>query len=212
MLKFFTCLEISVSTTSTTTNSTTVILVLGQNSQTLQDTRVGVPITCIPNYTRCSFDINLRNTYTSILIITIALLFNYLWFKCNLLLLCGDVELNPRPNQNTAKEPSICHWNLNSVAAHDFAKLVLFKAFNSIHKFDIICLSEIYLDSSVLCNDSNLEVPGYNLVCSDHLSNKKCGGVCIYYKSYLPSRIIDIYYSNECVRFKLMVEVSKSIG
>ena len=161
---------------------------------------------------RCSFYINLRNTYTSILVITIALLFNYLSFKCNLLLLCGDVELNPRPNQNTAKEPSICHWNLNSIAAHNFAKLVLFKAFNSIHKFDIICLSEIYLDSSVLCNDSNLEVPGYNLVCSDHLSNKKCGGVCIYYKSYLPSRIIDIYYSNECVRFKLMVEVSKSIG
>ena len=161
---------------------------------------------------RCSFYINLRNTYTSILIITIALLFSYLWFKCNLLLLCGDVELNPRPNQNTAKEPSICHWNLNSIAAHNFAKLVLFKAFNSIHKFDIICLSEIYLDSSVLCNDSNLEVPGYNLVCSDHLSNKKCGGVCIYYKSYLPSRIIDIYCSNECVRFKLMLEVSKSIG
>ena len=39
---------------------------------------------------------------------------------------------------------------------------------------------------------------------SDHPSNKKLAGVCIYYKSYLPSRIIDINYLNECVRFELM--------
>ena len=40
---------------------------------------------------------------------------------------------------------------------------------------------------------------------SDHPSNKKRGGVCIYYKSYFPLRIIDINYLNECVRFELMV-------
>ena len=40
---------------------------------------------------------------------------------------------------------------------------------------------------------------------SDHPSNKKRGGVCIYYKSYLPLRIIDIDYLNECVRFELLV-------
>ena len=77
----------------------------------------------------------------------------------------------------------------NSIAAHSFAKLVLLKAYNSIHKFGIICLSETYLDSSILHDDSNLEIPGYNLVRSDHPSNKKRGGVCIYYKSYLPLRI-----------------------
>ena len=88
---------------------------------------------------RCSFYITSRNTYTSILVITVALLFDY---PCNLLSLCGDVDLNPGPNQNTAKKLSIWHWNLNSIAAHNFAKLVLLKAFNSIHKFDIICLSE----------------------------------------------------------------------
>ena len=38
------------------------------------------------------------------LIITVALLFDYLWFTCNLLLLYGDIELNPGPNQNTAKK------------------------------------------------------------------------------------------------------------
>ena len=154
---------------------------------------------------RCSFYITSRNTYTSILVITVALLSDYLWFTCKLLLLCGDVELNPGPNQNTAKKLSICHWNLNSIAAHNFAKLVLLKAFNSIHKFDIICLSETYLDSSILHNDSNSEIPGYDLVRSDHPSNKKRRGICIYYKSYLPLRIIDINYLNECVRFERMV-------
>ena len=73
---------------------------------------------------RCSFFITSRNTYTSILVITVALRSNYPWFTCNLLLLCSDVELNPGPNQNTAKKLSICHWNLNSIAVHNFAKLV----------------------------------------------------------------------------------------
>ena len=105
---------------------------------------------------RCSFYITLRNTYTTILVITVALLFDYLWFTCNLLLLCGDVELNPRSNQNTAQKLLICHWNLNSIAAHNFAKLALLKAYNSIPMFDIISLSETYLDSSILHDDSNL--------------------------------------------------------
>ena len=154
---------------------------------------------------RRSFHITPSNTCISMLIITVALIFDDLWFKCDLLLLCGDVELNPGPKQNTAKKFSICHWNLNSIAAHNVAKLVLLKAYNSIRKFDIICLSETYLDSNILPDDNNLEVSGYNLVRSDHPSNKKRGGVCIYYKSYLPLRIININYLNECVRFELMV-------
>ena len=105
---------------------------------------------------RCSFYITSRNTYTSILVITVALLSDYLWRTCNLLLLCGYVELNPGPNQSTAKNLSICHWNPDSTIAHNLAKLVLLKAFNSIHKFDVICLSETYLDSSILL----VQVPG----------------------------------------------------
>ena len=51
-----------------------------------------------------------------------------------------------------------------------------------------------------------MEILGYNLVHSDHPSNKKRGGVCIYFKSYLPLRIININYFNECVRFELMLD------
>ena len=154
---------------------------------------------------RRSFHVTPINTGTSILIITVVLIFDNLCFKCNLFLLCGDVELNPWPKQNTAKKYTTCHWNLNSIAAHNFAKLVLLKGYNSVHKCDIICLSEKYLDSNILPDDRNLKIPGYNLVPSDHPSNRKPGGFCIYCKSYLPLRIIDTNYLNKCVRFELMV-------
>ena len=75
-------------------------------------------------------------------------------FKCNFLLLCGDAELNSGPKKNIVKKVSICHWKLNSVAAYNFAKLILLKAYKSIHKFDIICLSETYLHSNILPDNS----------------------------------------------------------
>ena len=71
---------------------------------------------------RRSFHITPSNIRTSMLVITAALIFDYLCFNCNLLLLCGDVELNPGPKQNTAKKITMCHWNLNSIVAHNFAK------------------------------------------------------------------------------------------
>ena len=55
----------------------------------------------------------------------------------------------------------------------------------SINKSDIICLPETYLDSSVLPDDDNLEVPRYNLVHVDNPTNDKRGGVCIYYHNSL---------------------------
>ena len=61
---------------------------------------------------RCSFHITLSNTCTSMLVITVALIFDYLWFKCNLLLLCGDVALNPGSKQNTAKKSFIATGTL----------------------------------------------------------------------------------------------------
>ena len=40
---------------------------------------------------------------------------------------------------------------------------------------------------------------------SDHPSNNKCGGVCIYYKEALPLRVINVNYLNECLRFELKI-------
>ena len=77
---------------------------------------------------------------------------------------------------------SICHWNLNSIPAHNFKNYLFFVLTSHFYiKFNIIGHSEIYLDSSISSNDSNLEVPGYALVRTDNPNKTKRGGVCIYY-------------------------------
>ena len=41
---------------------------------------------------------------------------------------------------------------------------------------------------------------------SDHPSHSKHGGACIYYKeTYIPFRVININYLNECIRFELNI-------
>ena len=67
-------------------------------------------------------------------IISIFLLFNILlgmlvWLCSCLIILGGDVEVNPGPKNNVSECLSICHWNLNSIFAHDYSKLFLLKAY-----------------------------------------------------------------------------------
>ena len=77
-----------------------------------------------------------------------------------LVVLSGDVEVNPRSKNSVNECLSICHWNLNSISTYDCSKLFLLNAFISVHKFDIICLSETYLDSTVPLDDDNLVISG----------------------------------------------------
>ena len=48
------------------------------------------------------------------------------------------------------------------------------------HKFDMIYLSETFLDSSHLTNDERLNMKGYKLVKADNPSESKKGTVGIY--------------------------------
>ena len=82
-----------------------------------------------------------------------------------------------------------------------FTEISFLSAYISVHK--IICLSETYLDSEILSDDTNLEKRGYNLVREDHPSNSKRGGVCICYKSSLPFRVINVRYLQESISFEL---------
>ena len=127
------------------------------------------------------------------------------WQYSCLIILSGDVEANPEPKNSASECLSICHWNLNSISAHDYSKLFLLKAYISVQKFDIICLSETYLDSLVPLDDDNLVISGYNLIRSDHPSNTKRGGVYLYYKNYLPLRVLNISYLKECLNFELKI-------
>ena len=114
-----------------------------------------------------------------------------------------DAELNPGPKCKATQTLSICHWNLNRICAHNFSKLSLLRAYVSIHKFDIICLSETYLDSSI--DDESLEISRYYLIRSDHPSNKTRGGICIYYKNFLPLKVTGVRLLEECITFDLII-------
>ena len=111
-----------------------------------------------------------------------------------LILLSSDVKINPGPRRNPGKSFSICHWNLNSVSAYNYTKLSSLKAYIAVHRFTIICLPELYLDSSPASDDDNMEMSGYSLVWSDHSSINKHGWVCVYYKIFLPLQVLDIQY------------------
>ena len=121
------------------------------------------------------------------------------------ILLSGDIETNPGPKPIAGQSFSICHWNLNSISAHNFTKISLLTAYVLVHNFDIICLSETYLNSEISTDDKNLEIPGYYLLRADHPSNNKRGGVCIFYRTNLPLRVLNISYLSECITFEISI-------
>ena len=106
-------------------------------------------------------------------------------FLCtlNLLIQCGDIETNPGPKSSSLQ---FCHWNLNGITAHQSIKISLLQAYITQRNYDIICLSETFLNSSIQSDDDKIKVDGYNLLRSDHPSDSKRGGVCIYYKEHIP--------------------------
>ena len=53
----------------------------------------------------------------------------------------GDIEMNPWTKTNSSHSFSICHWDLNSLTAHNYLKVSLLRAYVAIMKFDVKCLS-----------------------------------------------------------------------
>ena len=118
----------------------------------------------------------------------------FIWVDALLIRQSGDKEMNSGPKPNPCHSFSICHWNVNSLTSHNYLKVSLLRAYVAIRKFDIVCLSETYLNSSNLSDDGNFYLSGYNLVRADHPSNAKKSGVCIYFKNSLPLKVLDIQF------------------
>ena len=93
-----------------------------------------------------------------------------------LILLAGDIETNPGPA--TASCLKFYHWNLNSVCARGGILTTLIEAYNSIHHFDVIAISE----SMFISNDS-IFIEGFSreIFRSDYPSNSRVGGACVYF-------------------------------
>ena len=71
------------------------------------------------------------------------------------LIMSGDIETNPGPLNK--QDLSLCHWNLNSICASHFVKVSLIEAYIAVHDFDIICLSETFLNPDVSSDEERLE-------------------------------------------------------
>ena len=48
-----------------------------------------------------------------------------------------------------------------------------------------------------------MQLPGFDLIRTDHPSNTKRGRVCIYYWTFLLLKLINIHYLNECITFEI---------
>ena len=92
------------------------------------------------------------------------------------LFICSDLELNPGP-KNTKPYYcfSLCHWNLGSLPAQDVSKLSLIEAYNTHHNYDMICLSETYLDPPYADDDIRLNLKDFTLIRADNAHNCKRG-------------------------------------
>ena len=71
-------------------------------------------------------------------------------------------------------------------------------------------LSETFLGSTIPQNDEKINIKGYSLLRADHPGNSKRGGVCLYYKEYLPLIARnDISCMQECLVAELSMNNEK---
>ena len=56
--------------------------------------------------------------FESAFMILLTLIYIYSFLQCH-----GDIELDPGPRKLKINSFSICHWNLNSLTAHNFSNL-----------------------------------------------------------------------------------------
>ena len=83
------------------------------------------------------------------------------WYCTCLLKLSGDNELKLSPKPNSFKSFSIC-------------QVSFLTAYKSIYKFGLMFVYlRRNLNYEILSNNENLNVPDYNLIRVDHLSNTK---------------------------------------
>ena len=165
------------------------------SSYTSNETSFLVSLHCLSG--KSSLNYSVSRPFSLLTYIQPFICISCIWNKI-ILIRSGDVELNPGPKKSSSL--SFFHWNLNGIAAYDFAKISLIQSHPLLHNIDIIFLSETFLDSSIETNKPKLNISGYILLRSDRPSNIKRGGVCMFYKDYLlVIRRDDLCTLTECI-------------
>ena len=99
----------------------------------------------------------------------------------------------------------LCHWNLNSITEHNYLKASLLRAYVAIKKFNVVCLSETYLNLSNLSDDDNFYLPSYNIVKANHPSNAKKVVFASIFKTSLPLKVLEVQLLQECINFEIKI-------
>lgn len=101
--------------------------------------------------------------------------------------------MNPGHKPNSLSQCiSVCHWNLNSISVHIFAKVSLLSTYISVNKVDTICRYKSYLKSQTLSDDGNLKISGSYFIRKHHPSDSYPRGICVYYKKSLPFKVTNV--------------------
>ena len=112
----------------------------------------------------------------------------YFWLQILLVLLSSDAKINP---------------------AHNYAKLSLFREYLAFHKFDIICLSETYLNSSNSSDDETLEIFGYLYECINFeimIGNKICNFITVYRSPSLNQDDFQVFIDNHEMNLETLAQ------
>ena len=57
---------------------------------------------------------------------TLVMFMRYIWVYSITIKMSGDIEMNPGPKPSSCNKFSICHWNLNSISAHNFINYLFY--------------------------------------------------------------------------------------
>ena len=74
----------------------------------------------------------------------------------------------------------------------------ILEVYNIAHKYDVIYISESYLDSTLPSDDNRLLLNDCNITCPENADNIK-RGVCMYYNENVFLTIISTSYFDQCL-------------
>ena len=133
-----------------------------------------------------------------------------------LILLSGDVSLNPGPSQMQLNDDKIwkpvitrglhfCHLNVNSL----LSKIDEIRDISNLIKPAVLGITESKLDSSV--TNSEVNINGYSIIRNDR--NRNGGGVACYVRNDLCFNIKNVFFNSlEHVFFEILLPKVKPIA
>ena len=85
------------------------------------------------------------------------------------------------------------------------------EAFNTFRKFDLICLSETYLYSSISIEEKSLIIDDYKLLHVGHPSDTKRDGVCLHQKKAISLHVWEVSKLPGCLVFEVSIQNKKGL-